>query len=223
MDDYKGCDDCGKKGEYSDISLRLNMGSDYVEVPLMEVEEVLHGDSQPDSDAQSVISENDEPPALMRQSRALSRRSHLGTSKPASTKHLEAASFQERTPFTRAHSPGTLAPVPKPRRGRKEAIPVPTPETGKVAGAPTVAGPQRLPPPKSARGDSLQVISGHSELIECDRGYWKCSEFNFGLVFWLRECDFRGGDRAIDPGHRGLREDEKPVIPNKDKGQCGQR
>ncbi|KAK1798483.1 hypothetical protein P4O66_006775 [Electrophorus voltai] len=62
MDEYKGCDDCGEKGEYSDLSLRSDMGSDYEEDPPMEVKEVLHAASPKDSDAWSVVSENDEPP-----------------------------------------------------------------------------------------------------------------------------------------------------------------
>ncbi|KAK1790924.1 hypothetical protein P4O66_014763, partial [Electrophorus voltai] len=66
-------------------------------------------------------------------------------------------SHEERTPFARAHSPGTLASVPKPHRGRKEAKPVPTPETAKVAGAPPVVGQRTLAPPKLARGDSPQA------------------------------------------------------------------
>ncbi|KAK1798664.1 hypothetical protein P4O66_006950 [Electrophorus voltai] len=110
------------------------MGSDYAEAPPMEVEEVLHGDSPTDSDARSVISENDKPPAPTRWPKAPPRRYCLGGTQP-----------------------GTLAPVPKTHRGRKEAIPMPTPETGKVASAPPVAEQKRLPPPKSARGDSPQV------------------------------------------------------------------
>ncbi|KAK1793962.1 hypothetical protein P4O66_010876, partial [Electrophorus voltai] len=102
-------DDCGEKREYSDISLRSDMGSDYAEDPPMEVEEVLHGDSPADSDALSVVSENDAPPAPTRWPKA-------------PTRSLEEG---------------------------EEAIPVPTLETGKVAGAPLVAGQQRLPPPKS--------------------------------------------------------------------------
>ncbi|KAK1787225.1 hypothetical protein P4O66_002700 [Electrophorus voltai] len=91
----------------------------------MEVEEVLYGDSLTDSDIQSVISRNDEPPVSAISPKAPPRRYHRGASKPAHAKQLEATSFEEETPFARAHSHGTRAPVPKPRRGRKEAAPVP--------------------------------------------------------------------------------------------------
>ncbi|KAK1795667.1 hypothetical protein P4O66_001160 [Electrophorus voltai] len=103
MDDHKDCDDCG------DVSLWSDMGSDYA-APPMEVEQVLHGDSLADSDARSVVSENDEPLAPKRWPKAPPRRYHLGASKPASTKHLEGASFKERTPFARAHSPELFHP-----------------------------------------------------------------------------------------------------------------
>ncbi|KAK1784103.1 hypothetical protein P4O66_021172, partial [Electrophorus voltai] len=71
----------------------------------------------------------------------------LVASKPASAKHLEGTLFEERTSFPGEHSPGTLEPVLKPRGGRKEAIPVSTPEMGKVAGAPPVVGQQSFHPP----------------------------------------------------------------------------
>ncbi|KAK1785635.1 hypothetical protein P4O66_018270, partial [Electrophorus voltai] len=62
MDYYEGYADCGEKGEYSDVSLRSDLGSDYVEDPPMVIEEVLYGDSLVDSDVQSVVSRNKEPP-----------------------------------------------------------------------------------------------------------------------------------------------------------------
>ncbi|KAK1799539.1 hypothetical protein P4O66_000421 [Electrophorus voltai] len=62
MDYPEGYTDCGERGEYSDVSLRSDLGSDYVEDPPMEVE-VLYGDSLADSDVQPVVSGNDEPPA----------------------------------------------------------------------------------------------------------------------------------------------------------------
>ncbi|KAK1785833.1 hypothetical protein P4O66_003209 [Electrophorus voltai] len=76
----------------------------------MEVEEVLYGDSLMDSDNQSVVSGNDEPPAPTILPMALPRRFCLGASKQAHVKYLEATSFEEETPFTRAHSPRTRAP-----------------------------------------------------------------------------------------------------------------
>ncbi|KAK1784437.1 hypothetical protein P4O66_011372, partial [Electrophorus voltai] len=135
MDYYEGYTDYGERGEYSDISLWSDLGSDYVEDPPMEVEEVLYGDSLANSHVRSVVSGNDEPPASMIPPKALPRRYRLGTSKPARVKLLEVTSSKKETPFTRAHCPGTHAPKPKPRKGRKEAAPVPTPEMGKVAGA----------------------------------------------------------------------------------------
>ncbi|KAK1806980.1 hypothetical protein P4O66_005461, partial [Electrophorus voltai] len=54
MDYYEGYAEYGEREEYSDISLRSDLGSDYAEDPSMEVEEVLYGDSPTDIDAPSV-------------------------------------------------------------------------------------------------------------------------------------------------------------------------
>ncbi|KAK1787237.1 hypothetical protein P4O66_002753 [Electrophorus voltai] len=131
MDCYEGYVDYGDRGECGDISLWSDLESDYMEDLPMEVEEVLYGNPPTDSDAQSAVSKNDEPPAPKILPKAPSRRYRLGTEKPSHVKYLEA-----ETPFARAHSHGIRAPIPKPHRGRKEAAPVPTPEMGKVAGAP---------------------------------------------------------------------------------------
>ncbi|KAK1785527.1 hypothetical protein P4O66_018891, partial [Electrophorus voltai] len=119
MDHPEGHAEYGERVEYSDVSLRSDMGSNYGEDPPMEVEEVLPGDSLADSDICSVVSRIDEPPA----------RNSL---------------YQGIQPHTT-----TRAPVPKPRRGKGEATPVPTPETSKVTGAPPEMGVRKSPPPKS--------------------------------------------------------------------------
>ncbi|KAK1804003.1 hypothetical protein P4O66_003760 [Electrophorus voltai] len=111
---YEGYSDCGVRGEYSDISLQLDLGSVYVEDPPVEVKEVLYGDSLTDCDVQSVVSGNDKPPASMIPQKALLRMYCLGTSKPAHVKYLKATLFKEETPFTRAHSLRTRVPVPNP-------------------------------------------------------------------------------------------------------------
>ncbi|XP_035377673.1 uncharacterized protein LOC113588192 [Electrophorus electricus] len=125
-----------------------------VEDPPMEVEEVLYEDPPTDSDVQSAISKKDEPPLPKILPKALPRRYRLGASKPFHVAHLEVTLSKEETPFTRTHSPRIHVPVPKPHRGRKEATTVPTPDTGRVAGAPAETGKRKLPPPKSVRGDS---------------------------------------------------------------------
>ncbi|KAK1786122.1 hypothetical protein P4O66_017850, partial [Electrophorus voltai] len=84
IDYYEGYTDCGARGEYSDVSLWSDLGSDYVEDPPMKVVEVLYGDSLADSDIQPVMFGNDEPPAPM-------------------------IPPKEETPFARAHSPRTRA------------------------------------------------------------------------------------------------------------------
>ncbi|KAK1806104.1 hypothetical protein P4O66_012815 [Electrophorus voltai] len=56
MDYYKGYADYGDYGECRAISLRLDLGFDYVEDPSMEVEEVLYGDPPNFSDVESVDS-----------------------------------------------------------------------------------------------------------------------------------------------------------------------
>ncbi|KAK1792085.1 hypothetical protein P4O66_001860 [Electrophorus voltai] len=65
MDYSEGYAEYGERGEYSDVSLRSDLGSNYGEDPPMEVEEVLHGDSRTDIDVHSGVSGNDEPPTRM--------------------------------------------------------------------------------------------------------------------------------------------------------------
>ncbi|KAK1793200.1 hypothetical protein P4O66_011601 [Electrophorus voltai] len=157
MDYYEGYADYGGRGECSDISLRLDLGFDYVEDLSMEVEEVLYGDPLTDSDVESVISRSDEPPAHRISLKTPSRRCRWRASKPSHAAHIEATSFEEETPSTTTHSPGAHAPLPKPCRGKKELTPMPIPKTGKVAGAPPEMGQQKLPPPKSARDNPPQA------------------------------------------------------------------
>ncbi|KAK1785827.1 hypothetical protein P4O66_003202 [Electrophorus voltai] len=123
LDYYEGYLECGDRGECSDVSLQSDLESDYVEDPPMEVEEVLYGDPPTDSDVQSAISKKDEPPVPKIPPKAPPRRYRLGASKLFRAGHLEVTSSEEKTPFTKAHSPGTCAPVPKPHRGKREATP----------------------------------------------------------------------------------------------------
>ncbi|KAK1788417.1 hypothetical protein P4O66_016849, partial [Electrophorus voltai] len=138
MDFYKGYADYGDNGECSDVSLWSDLGFDYGEEPPMEVEEVLCGDSPNVSDVESADYESDEPPALKIPPKALPRRCRSGASKLSRVAQSEVTAFEEESPFTRPYSPRTRAPVPKPRRGKEEATPVPAPETGRATGAPPV-------------------------------------------------------------------------------------
>ncbi|KAK1793812.1 hypothetical protein P4O66_001539 [Electrophorus voltai] len=140
MDYYKGYVDYGDNGECSDVSLWSDLGFDYVEDPSMEVEEVLNGDPPNVSDVESAASKSNEPPALKIPPKASPMRCHSGASKPSHAAQREATVFEEEIPSTRAYSPGTHAPLPKPRRGKGEVSPVPTPETGKASGAPPIMG-----------------------------------------------------------------------------------
>ncbi|KAK1800996.1 hypothetical protein P4O66_004743 [Electrophorus voltai] len=158
MDYCEGYADYGGNGECSDVSLWSDLGFDCVEDLSMEVEEVLFGDPPTDSDVESAVSRSDEPPAPKIPPKAPSRKCRSGASKPSLVAHIEVNSFEEETPSTRAHSPGTRAPIPKPHRGKKEATPVPTPETTKVTGAPPEKWQEKLPPPKLASGDPPQVV-----------------------------------------------------------------
>ncbi|KAK1805718.1 hypothetical protein P4O66_001982 [Electrophorus voltai] len=123
----------------------------------MEVEELLYGDSPSVSDTASADYQSDGPLVPKVPSKAPSRARRSEASKlPRVTFRAVSPSSQEETPSSRAHTLGTREPVPEPRRGKKEATPVPTPETGKVAGAPPETGAQKSPPPKLARGDPPQ-------------------------------------------------------------------
>ncbi|KAK1791998.1 hypothetical protein P4O66_001782 [Electrophorus voltai] len=153
MDFSEGYADYGDNGECSDVGLRSDLGSDYVEDPSMEVEEVLCGDPPNVSDVEST----DEPPAFKIPPKAPPKRYCSGASKPSRAAQREATAFEEETPPTRAYSPRTHAPDPKPRRGKWEAIPVPTPETGKATGATLVMDARKSPPPKLAKGDPPQA------------------------------------------------------------------
>ncbi|KAK1794597.1 hypothetical protein P4O66_001317 [Electrophorus voltai] len=158
MDYYEGYADYADNGESSDVSQRSDLVFDYVEDPSMEVVEVLYGDPPNVSDIESADSKSDEPLALKIPPKAPPRRCRSGGSKPSCAAQREAIAFEEETPSTRAYSPGTPAPVPKPRRGKREVTPVPTAETGNVSGAPHVTGARKSPPPKSAKGDPPQAV-----------------------------------------------------------------
>ncbi|KAK1787159.1 hypothetical protein P4O66_017534, partial [Electrophorus voltai] len=95
MDNHKGCDDCGKKGEYSVDSLRTWN-------PIMGI---------------------------------LPWTVTFGLSFPRMTSLWHLRRGPRLCPGGHA-APELLQPVLKPRSGRKEVMPVPTPEMGKVAGAP---------------------------------------------------------------------------------------
>ncbi|KAK1804526.1 hypothetical protein P4O66_020534 [Electrophorus voltai] len=157
MDYCEGYADYGGNRECSDVSLRSDLRFDYVEDPSMEMDEVLYGDPSNVIDADSADSRSDEPPARKRPPKAPPRRCCSGASKPFRAAQREVTSFKEETPSNRAHSPGTHAPVPKPRRGKDEVSLVLTPKTGKVTGAPPEMGVRKSPPPKSARGDPPQA------------------------------------------------------------------
>ncbi|XP_035377111.1 uncharacterized protein LOC118240542 [Electrophorus electricus] len=114
MDCYEGYADYGGRGECSNVSLQSDLGFDYVEDPSMEVE-VLN---VTDSDVESAVSRSDEPPAPKILLKSLPRKCCSGTSKPFNEAHIEATSFEEEISSTRAPSPGTCGPVPKPRPRR---------------------------------------------------------------------------------------------------------
>ncbi|KAK1793495.1 hypothetical protein P4O66_011872, partial [Electrophorus voltai] len=133
------------------------LGFNYGEDPSMKVEEVLYGDPPNGSDIASAHSEGDESPAFQILPKAPPRKCCLGASKPSRAAQRGVTALEEETLSTRAYSPRTRALVPKPRRGKGEASPVPTPETGKATGAPPVMGARKSRPPKSTRGDPPQT------------------------------------------------------------------
>ncbi|KAK1791435.1 hypothetical protein P4O66_013447, partial [Electrophorus voltai] len=99
MDYSEGYAEYGERGEYSDVSLWSDLGSDYGKDPPMEVEEVLHGDSLADSVVYSAISGNDDPLPRTILPKDPPRRFHLGISKPARVKLLEATSSRRKLPL----------------------------------------------------------------------------------------------------------------------------
>ncbi|KAK1796149.1 hypothetical protein P4O66_009233, partial [Electrophorus voltai] len=139
LEEYKGYVECG---EYSDVSLRSDRGSVREEDPAMEVEEVPHGDLPSQSDITG--SENDEPPAP----KALPRARRPGASELPRVTWKEVLSPEEDTPPPKAKSPRVHAPMPKPRRGKKAAAPVPAPEADDISGAlPEAHAPKAEQPP----------------------------------------------------------------------------
>ncbi|KAK1804707.1 hypothetical protein P4O66_003563 [Electrophorus voltai] len=157
MDYYEGYADYGDNGECSNVSLWSDLGFNYGEDLSMEVEEVLYGDPPNISDVESADSKSDEPQALKILPKAPPRRCRLGASKPSRAAQREMTAFEEETSSTTAYSPGTCVSVPKPRRGKGEATPVPIPETGKATGGPPVTGARKQPPPKLAKGNPPQA------------------------------------------------------------------
>ncbi|KAK1802194.1 hypothetical protein P4O66_021859 [Electrophorus voltai] len=130
----------------------------------MEVEEVLYEDPSKGSDIESADSESDKALALQIPPKALPRRRCSGASEPSRVAQRGATALEDTLP-TRAYSPGTRAPVPKPRRGKGEVSPVPAPETDKATGPPPVAGARRSPPPKSGLGSDCPLTSLHTMLL----------------------------------------------------------
>ncbi|KAK1793797.1 hypothetical protein P4O66_001526 [Electrophorus voltai] len=153
MDYNEGYAEYGERGECSDVSLRTDSEFDRGEDPALEVEEVLHRGPPSVIDVESADSRSEEPPAPKRPPKAPPRRCRSGAGKLSRAVQREVTSFEEETHSTRAYSPGTCAPVPKPRRGKGEATPVLTPETGNVTGAPPEMGARTSQPSKSVRGD----------------------------------------------------------------------
>ncbi|KAK1794885.1 hypothetical protein P4O66_010087 [Electrophorus voltai] len=155
MDYCEGYADYGGNRECSDVSPRSDLPFDCVEDPSMEVEEGIYGHPLTDSDIEPAVIRIDAPLAPKIPPKAPPRSCRPGAGKPSRAAHIEATSFEEETPSTKGHSPGTHAPVPKPSRGKKETTPVPTPEMGKVAGAPPETGQQKLAPaPQIGEGRS---------------------------------------------------------------------
>ncbi|KAK1802120.1 hypothetical protein P4O66_004373 [Electrophorus voltai] len=122
----------------------------------MEVEEVLYGDPFNGSDVASGDSESNEAPAHQMPPKAPPRRRCSGASKPSRAVQRGVTLLEDSQPI-RTYSPGTCPPIPKPRRGKGEASPVPTPEASKATGAPPVAGAQRSTPPESVKGNPPQA------------------------------------------------------------------
>ncbi|KAK1793119.1 hypothetical protein P4O66_011526, partial [Electrophorus voltai] len=149
-------------GEYSDVILRSDRGSNREEDPAMEVEEVPHGDLPTQSDITG--SENDEPPA----SKALPRARRPGASKLLQVTWKEVSLQEEVTPPPKANSPRAHAPTPKPRRGKKAAAPVPAPEKDNKSGAlpETHAPKQEQPPlPKTVKDNPPQADRSPTQLM----------------------------------------------------------
>ncbi|KAK1800521.1 hypothetical protein P4O66_005740, partial [Electrophorus voltai] len=129
------------------------------------------------TDVRSVVSGNDEPPARTIPPKAPPRRSD--TRKPACVKLLEVTSSEEETPSTRTYNPTTCVPAPKPHRGKEEVTPVPTPDAGKVTGAPPGMGVRKSLPPKLARGDPPQV--GRTPALPMTGGHTGAAAGSAGL------------------------------------------
>ncbi|KAK1800955.1 hypothetical protein P4O66_004716 [Electrophorus voltai] len=99
MDYLEGCAVYGERGEYCDVGLRSEMGSDHEEDPL--VEEVPHGD--PSSKSDITASKDDEPPAPKALPKALPRVHRPEVSKlPWLTGREVASSSEEDTPLPKS-------------------------------------------------------------------------------------------------------------------------
>ncbi|XP_035387482.1 calcium-binding protein 2a [Electrophorus electricus] len=134
----------------------------------MEVEEVLYGDPPNFCDLESADSKSDEPPVLKILPKAVPRRCHSGARKPSRVAQREATVFEEETSSTRACSPRIHALLPKPRRGKREATPVPTPETGKATGA---------PPDRNLRPEEIEELNDAFREFDKDRdGFITCKD-----------------------------------------------
>ncbi|KAK1784671.1 hypothetical protein P4O66_003355 [Electrophorus voltai] len=115
--------------EYQDVSLRSDSEVDRLEDPVVEVEDALHEDSPSVTDTWSADSESDEPPAS--KARPPPKACRTRVSELPHVTHREVAPSSEDTPSPKAHSPRARVPMRKPQGYKKEASPVPAPETGK--------------------------------------------------------------------------------------------
>ncbi|KAK1802564.1 hypothetical protein P4O66_004219 [Electrophorus voltai] len=157
MDYQEGYAEHGESREYSEVSFRPDSEFDPVGDPLMELEEVLHNDPPSVMDTASADSKSDEPLAPKAPPRVL----RSGASKLPHLNHREAVSSSHQdTPSPKEHSPRARVSMPRPCRGKREASPVPTAETGKTVGAPPgqfSPKPREPLPPNPSRGGLPQA------------------------------------------------------------------
>ncbi|KAK1792243.1 hypothetical protein P4O66_012204 [Electrophorus voltai] len=113
----EGCSEYGEQGEFSDVTVESDRGSDR--------EEFAQEDHLSLQD--TVTSEEEEPPAP----KAPPRVSHSGTNKqPRATGREAVSSAEEEPPLPNTRSTIAQAPTPKPREGKKAAAPGPAPPPG---------------------------------------------------------------------------------------------
>ncbi|KAK1784676.1 hypothetical protein P4O66_003359 [Electrophorus voltai] len=132
-EDYReGYGEYRRSEESYDVSPWSDSEVDCLWNSAMEVEEALHEDPPSVMDTWSADSESDKATAPKAMSEACCSR----VSKMPSVTCREATSTtSEGTPSLKSHGPRAPVPTQNPQRGKKEVSPVPTPETGKMAGA----------------------------------------------------------------------------------------